>query len=707
MEVHQLHSNQSAYQIHTPQHSQPHDHSQPPVHNLGDNFIHTNTVPYSQLPDIHFDCESKSHLSIQLSGGENASIHSGALSQPSYSSPSSSTSPPTKDSLILKRSVQIEMPDENSTAADARNTTGASPIKMCAETMVENPFLNHSQMKFEGIIVGMANQSQMNPTHTSAIYNNNNKSILRQTEYNNAPATGGRSLSNDRKRPYPCNLCSSKFGSKMELEEHQNSHTGMKPFQCEICQSRFNRRSTLWNHKRIHNDAKPFMCTICQMTFKWKNSLKCHKEMHLRKNETDATQDSDIRLLTYATAAKKRMCDYSTEQMHHLSPMQSSIGKSANLTCAGTPRKRALPRTQKVPAPKRPDLKQDNSHMDCQQQVQQHLSVIFSPKSTKQIKMEDLTPENTTSLLEGSTEDLISQHFGDKNKTTVFDDMQASPSNHAPGLLSQENPQKQPSQHCTFSDSRGLVTPNMLNCTAQNSTTTGLNHLQLDSSFFNCNMPINGLNTQQDLFSHLEHDAAKSSNFLDQNALKMRLPFLNFDFQHFNNSLVDQQAHQLQHTTAFDSFNGFAPQPQSHSHSQNSDPSALFNIPSSSASVVAPHSSTEMFLGGYSFDPALLTAAAAAATANMPTTMGNNDSLPLDYFDCSAIAAPSSSSSSTSMPNGAYPQINKTFLQNPQDHNEQAHSIRQHQNNMLTSTNPQQEDALSALLYPGQHYVHY
>ncbi|KAI6174366.1 Zinc finger protein pat-9 [Aphelenchoides besseyi] len=110
----------------------------------------------------------------------------------------------------------------------------------------------------------------------------------------------------DRKRPYPCNTCSSKFGSKMELEEHQNSHTGLKPFECEVCQSRFNRRSTLWNHKRIHSDAKPFSCTVCHMTFKWKNSLKCHKEMHQRKNESIGQVDHDIKTLTYATAAKKQ-----------------------------------------------------------------------------------------------------------------------------------------------------------------------------------------------------------------------------------------------------------------------------------------------------------------------------------------------------------------------------------------------------------------
>uniref|UniRef100_A0A1I7X9W6 C2H2-type domain-containing protein n=1 Tax=Heterorhabditis bacteriophora TaxID=37862 RepID=A0A1I7X9W6_HETBA len=70
--------------------------------------------------------------------------------------------------------------------------------------------------------------------------------------------SNGRALAADRKRPYPCNLCPSRFGSKMELEEHQNSHTGMKPFECDVCKARFNRRSTLWNHKRIHSDAKPF-----------------------------------------------------------------------------------------------------------------------------------------------------------------------------------------------------------------------------------------------------------------------------------------------------------------------------------------------------------------------------------------------------------------------------------------------------------------
>uniref|UniRef100_A0A7E4UM61 Zinc finger protein n=1 Tax=Panagrellus redivivus TaxID=6233 RepID=A0A7E4UM61_PANRE len=132
---------------------------------------------------------------------------------------------------------------------------------------------------------------------------------------------------NDRKRPYPCKMCPSKFGSKMELEEHQNSHTGQKPFECEKCSSRFNRRSTLWNHKRIHSEQKPFICSVCKMRFKWKNSLKCHKEMHIRKNEINDATDGDIRQLTYATAAKKKLLE---QEGGDISKMNSLTIFSAN-----------------------------------------------------------------------------------------------------------------------------------------------------------------------------------------------------------------------------------------------------------------------------------------------------------------------------------------------------------------------------------------
>ncbi|KAL3072573.1 hypothetical protein niasHS_017547 [Heterodera schachtii] len=209
----------------------------------------------------------------------------------------------------------------------------------------------------EGPASSSASSASSIPTFCSTGYSSSSAKTSAASTSSSAAAK-----SQDRKRPYPCPTCDSRFGSKMELEEHQNSHTGLKPFQCDVCQSRFNRRSTLWNHKRIHSDAKPFKCTVCQMQFKWKNSLKCHKEMHLRKNELSqgTMPDTDSQLLTYATAAKKTMGSLSS-QMDAIGAAASpsaavlpppamavlpySAAPSRLLTCAGTPRKRAPPKS--------------------------------------------------------------------------------------------------------------------------------------------------------------------------------------------------------------------------------------------------------------------------------------------------------------------------------------------------------------------------
>ncbi|CAI5455005.1 unnamed protein product [Caenorhabditis angaria] len=201
------------------------------------------------------------------------------------------------------------------------------------KTLIKSPYLdNSSDMVFGNFQI---HPSFCTPvSNNSDPLNNNNHSKVTQNDF------AGRALAADRKRPYPCNLCPSKFGSKMELEEHQNSHTGMKPFECDVCKARFNRRSTLWNHKRIHSDAKPFVCTVCQMTFKWKNSLKCHKDMHQRKNETSAHLDNDLRQLTYATAAKRKMMMEQEENGGIAASSTSSSTHHPLITTTTSPKKK-------------------------------------------------------------------------------------------------------------------------------------------------------------------------------------------------------------------------------------------------------------------------------------------------------------------------------------------------------------------------------
>ncbi|EGT58140.1 hypothetical protein CAEBREN_24586 [Caenorhabditis brenneri] len=226
---------------------------------------------------------------------------------------------------------------------------------------------------------------------------------------NNQPKTNpnGRALAADRKRPYPCNLCASKFGSKMELEEHQNSHTGQKPFECDTCNARFNRRSTLWNHKRIHSDAKPFVCTVCQMTFKWKNSLKCHKDMHQRKNETSAHLDNDLRQLTYATAAKRKLQMEQEENGGPPSSSAASIASNPLITTTQGNKKRSKAFKSKNNNNNSITTSLSQVHLGASVQPLQASSLV--PPSDHQI---DLDTTSLDSLMQSQNQNILMQLYG-------------------------------------------------------------------------------------------------------------------------------------------------------------------------------------------------------------------------------------------------------------------------------------------------------
>uniref|UniRef100_A0A915PB53 C2H2-type domain-containing protein n=1 Tax=Meloidogyne floridensis TaxID=298350 RepID=A0A915PB53_9BILA len=208
--------------------------------------------------------------------------------------------------------------------------------------------------------------------------------------------------SNDRKRPYPCSLCSSRFGSKMELEEHQNSHTGQKPFQCD-------------------------------MQFKWKNSLKCHKEMHLRKNELQASSFPEVdatQMLTYATAAKKKMGELTGKDPSTITLLPTTSNNSSRfLTCAGTPRKRAPPKIQKNI--KIPKTFEEEKILPTTSTSTTSFSLPFLPQPSstssqnsnfshqffgKEIKNNENQINNSEQILENNLLDLFRLHCGLNNQ---------------------------------------------------------------------------------------------------------------------------------------------------------------------------------------------------------------------------------------------------------------------------------------------------
>lgn len=79
---------------------------------------------------------------------------------------------------------------------------------------------------------------------------------------------------------HQCDECGRVFTRKTVLDQHKNTHTGIKNFSCDICKSLFTRRSHLSIHMRIHENSKPYICEICSRGFRKSGDLARHRRIH-------------------------------------------------------------------------------------------------------------------------------------------------------------------------------------------------------------------------------------------------------------------------------------------------------------------------------------------------------------------------------------------------------------------------------------------
>lgn len=71
------------------------------------------------------------------------------------------------------------------------------------------------------------------------------------------------------------------FSSKNLLDEHMNTHTGLRPYICEICGKNFASKYTFKAHSKIHEvRPRPFACTLCDKSFMSQQNLNQHERTH-------------------------------------------------------------------------------------------------------------------------------------------------------------------------------------------------------------------------------------------------------------------------------------------------------------------------------------------------------------------------------------------------------------------------------------------
>lgn len=77
-----------------------------------------------------------------------------------------------------------------------------------------------------------------------------------------------------RPRPFRCNKCGKTFLSQQNLAQHERTHNGMKEYSCHLCGKQFGSAHNLEVHSIVHTGYKPFVCGLCGKAFARKAEIR-------------------------------------------------------------------------------------------------------------------------------------------------------------------------------------------------------------------------------------------------------------------------------------------------------------------------------------------------------------------------------------------------------------------------------------------------
>ncbi|XP_011157841.1 zinc finger protein 2 homolog [Solenopsis invicta] len=83
-----------------------------------------------------------------------------------------------------------------------------------------------------------------------------------------------------RPRPFECSQCNKKFLSQQNLIHHGRTHDGIKDYVCHQCGKAFTSSHNLEVHNIVHTGYKPYICRICGKAFARKAEIRDHERTH-------------------------------------------------------------------------------------------------------------------------------------------------------------------------------------------------------------------------------------------------------------------------------------------------------------------------------------------------------------------------------------------------------------------------------------------